>query len=653
MSSSSGRLWSYLDSAISPIKHTLEELSIGITSDYDADAEAHGGDGPEIYHDDGEYNSASSSSSFHLRDAGEDEDEDEARGLLNDHSLLREGKGSEARELGDDKLANDSSASQLVVEEEDDDKSTRASPREQHATHEVPDYAQLHEESRLGVVSDSEPAPHESEPAPTPTTTLAQAWANLGPLASTSKRVTLSPSPSDADSTPRARAHARWARAWDASRALIRRGKHGDKVGAPKRVAEQAARTSQRTLSAEDVIADTLRMMPVQPDRITNVDGPVLELSRVDDTSNAVDVTIKHSFRAHFDARTLPKNTMWALPPTPDGSAPPSFSALLLEGPRGDVDEDSSGSMLTTHAGTNDDDARAHDLMFSPEFAYLRIDSESISYTRDCIGPHNRLGIGGYGEVYKGVWRGTPVAVKRLFDQRGAGQEVFASEVSILSRLRHPRVVLWMGVIVEPQNLSIVMEYMDRGSLADVVHKMAPDGRTFANRLTTAMKMSWAHDIVEGMAYLHGQHIVHRDLTSNNVLMNKKGQAKITDFGLSKVKNSRHSNGTSSAKKHGAAYYCAPEALRNDPYDYPCDVFSFGVILWELMHRQRPFDGVDIYPFIASVQREGTRYIRSALEWNEAAIVGVPQVKDIALRCWLETPRDRPAFQELVGELVL
>ncbi|XRB15638.1 protein kinase domain-containing protein [Pseudoscourfieldia marina] len=320
-----------------------------------------------------------------------------------------------------------------------------------------------------------------------------------------------------------------------------------------------------------------------------------------------------------------------------------------------DEDDDSDNS-------DDDDDVSARNgldverllLDVDPGIEENRIPLEDIVFRgQNYMGPHNRLGIGGFGEVFKGKYVGTTVAVKRLIDQSGTDVlREFAREVSVLRKLRHPHVVLWMGVIIAPQQLSIVLEYMDRGSLSSVVHKMTPDGKAFADRLTTGMKMTWSSHIAEGMAYLHSKHIIHRDLTSNNVLMNKKGQAKITDFGLSKVKTSRLSQ-TSSAKKHGAAYYCAPEALRNDPYDYPCDVFSFGVILWELMHRQRPFYGVDIYPFIASVQREGSRFIRSTLEWNEAAIAGVPQVKDIALRCWLETSKDRPTFQQLVGELVV
>jgi len=302
---------------------------------------------------------------------------------------------------------------------------------------------------------------------------------------------------------------------------------------------------------------------------------------------------------------------------------------------------------------TDDDDnssTTSSTELFLHSVAEHRIRCSEIVFKSGYMGPQNRLGIGGYGEVFKASWLGTPVAVKRLFDHRGCDSTIdFAHEVSLLSRLRHPHVVLWMGVIVEPSELSIVMEYMDRGSLSSVVHRRTSDGKTFANTLTVAMKMSWVHDIVEGMAYLHGRGIVHRDLTSNNVLLNKKGQAKITDFGLSKVKTSRLSP---QKRQHGAAYYCAPEALGNDPYDYPCDVFSFGVIVWELMHRQRPFYGIDVHPFIAIVQREGSRFVRGTLEWNEAAIAGVPQVKDIALRCWLETSKDRPTFQELVGEVL-
>ena len=271
------------------------------------------------------------------------------------------------------------------------------------------------------------------------------------------------------------------------------------------------------------------------------------------------------------------------------------------------------------------------------------------------MGIANRLGVGGYGEVYQGKWRGTHVAVKRLLDQQGVDVlREFASEVHILSRLRHPRVVLWMGVVLEPNNLSIVTEFMDKGSLGKVLHARNPRTRLPAN-----LRARWSHDIAEGMSYLHGQQIVHRDLTPNNVLVNRASQVKITDFGLSKIKTSRLSNRSG---RQGAAFYCAPETLRNEPYDYPCDVFSFGVLLWELMHRRVPFAGQynDVLPFMAAMQRDGARIVVRALQWSddgaedEKAEDVAPTMRalaDVAARCWCERGAERPEFVALLPEL--
>ena len=286
--------------------------------------------------------------------------------------------------------------------------------------------------------------------------------------------------------------------------------------------------------------------------------------------------------------------------------------------------------------------------------------SGDIEYRGGRMGIANRLGIGGYGEVYQGKWRGTHVAVKRLLDQQGIDVlEEFTSEVRILSRLRHPRVVLWMGVIVEPNDLSIVTEFMDKGSLGKVLHGTKP-----RVRLPLSLRARWSHDIAEGMAYLHGQRIIHRDLTPNNVLVNRASQVKITDFGLSKIKSSRSQH--SSGRRQGAAFYCAPEVLANEPYDYPCDVFSFGILLWELMHRRVPFVGQydDVLPFMAAMQRDGSSVATTALQWGDGAEVVQTEdeweengarllraLADVAARCWRERGEERPAFVALLPEL--
>ena len=156
----------------------------------------------------------------------------------------------------------------------------------------------------------------------------------------------------------------------------------------------------------------------------------------------------------------------------------------------------------------------------------------------------------------------------------------------------------------------------------------------------------------------------HRDLTPNNVLVNRASQVKITDFGLSKIKSSRSQH--SSGRRQGAAFYCAPEVLANEPYDYPCDVFSFGILLWELMHRRVPFVGQydDVLPFMAAMQRDGSSVATTALQWGDGAEVVQTEdeweengarllraLADVAARCWRERGEERPAFVALLPEL--
>lgn len=177
--------------------------------------------------------------------------------------------------------------------------------------------------------------------------------------------------------------------------------------------------------------------------------------------------------------------------------------------------------------------------------------------------PPVRLGIGSYGEVFRAKWRGTTVAVKRLLDQRleAAAMDALRTELEIMSRLRHPNIVLWMGCCTRPGSAFIVTEFMNGGSLFHLLHK--PPRRN----LPLAARLGLALQVAQGMLYLHSldKPLVHRDLSSNNVLIDRRGNAKITDFGLSKTMSAANDGGASyltTTKGTGTAEYMAPEILR-------------------------------------------------------------------------------------------
>ncbi|TKY61054.1 Serine/threonine-protein kinase EDR1 [Spatholobus suberectus] len=162
----------------------------------------------------------------------------------------------------------------------------------------------------------------------------------------------------------------------------------------------------------------------------------------------------------------------------------------------------------------------------------------------DEIAMGERIGLGSYGEVYRGEWHGTEVAVKRFLyqDLSGESLEEFISEVQIMKRLRHPNVVLFMGAVTRPPNLSIVTEFLPRGSLYRLIHR--PN-----NQLDERRRLRMALDAARGMNNLHNctPVIVHRDLKSPNLLVDKNWVVKVCDFGLSRMKHSTFLSSRSTA----------------------------------------------------------------------------------------------------------
>ncbi|KAL5559267.1 hypothetical protein UlMin_035478 [Ulmus minor] len=245
-----------------------------------------------------------------------------------------------------------------------------------------------------------------------------------------------------------------------------------------------------------------------------------------------------------------------------------------------------------------------------------------------------RIGIGSYGEVYHADWNGTEVAVKKFLDQDVSGDALvqFKCEVEIMLRLRHPNVVLFMGAVTRSPHFSILTEYLPRGSLYRLLHR--PNFQLDEKR-----RLRMALDVAKGMNYLHISNptIVHRDLKSPNLLVDKNWVVKVCDFGLSRLK---HHTFLSSKSTAGTPEWMAPEVLRNEPANEKCDVYSFGVILWELATCRIPWKGLNPMQVVGAVGFQNKR-----LEIPEDIH---PEVAQIIHDCWQREPNLRPSFTQLM-----
>lgn len=252
-----------------------------------------------------------------------------------------------------------------------------------------------------------------------------------------------------------------------------------------------------------------------------------------------------------------------------------------------------------------------------------------------CIG--ERIGIGSYGEVYRADCNGTEVAVKKFLDQDFSGDALdqFKSEIEIMLRLRHPNVVLFMGAITRPPHFSILTEFLPRGSLYRLLHRpnLVLDER---RRLRMAL------DVAKGMNYLHTSHppVVHRDLKTPNLLVDRHWVVKVCDFGLSRTKHHTYLSSKSCA---GTPEWMAPEVLRNEPANEKCDVYSFGVILWELTTLRIPWKGLNPMQVVGAVGFQNKR-----LEIPEDMD---PVVAQIIRDCWQTEPHLRPSFSQLMSRI--
>ncbi|KAE9592817.1 putative protein kinase TKL-Pl-6 family [Lupinus albus] len=292
----------------------------------------------------------------------------------------------------------------------------------------------------------------------------------------------------------------------------------------------------------------------------------------------------------------------------------------------------------TNNAGIPQQDPSLGDLDFS---TLQLIKNEDLEELRE-------LGAGTFGTVYHGKWRGTDVAIKRIkkscFTGRSSEQErltvEFWREADILSKLHHPNVVAFYGVVQDGPGgtLATVAEFMVDGSLRHVLLRKD-------RYLDRRKRLIIAMDAAFGMEYLHAKNIVHFDLKCDNLLVNLKDPlrpiCKVADFGLSKIKR----NTLVSGGVRGTLPWMAPELLNggSNKVSEKVDVFSFGIVLWEILTGEEPYANMHYGAIIGGIVNNTLRPTIPGYCDHEWRI--------LMEQCWAPNPAVRPCFAEIARRL--
>ncbi|XP_069471849.1 mitogen-activated protein kinase kinase kinase 13 [Ambystoma mexicanum] len=259
---------------------------------------------------------------------------------------------------------------------------------------------------------------------------------------------------------------------------------------------------------------------------------------------------------------------------------------------------------------------------YSTEYKLQQQDTWEVPFEE--ISELQWLGSGAQGAVFLGKFRGEEVAIKKVREQK-------ETDIKHLRKLKHPNIIAFKAVCTQAPCYCIIMEYCAHGQLYEVLRA----GR----KVTPHLLVDWSSGIASGMSYLHLHKIIHRDLKSPNVLVTHTDTVKISDFGTSKELNDK----STKMSFAGTVAWMAPEVIRNEPVSEKVDIWSFGVVLWELLTGEIPYKDVD----------------SSAIIWgvgSNSLHLPVPSTcpdgfKILMKQTWQSKPRNRPSFRQILMHL--
>ena len=251
------------------------------------------------------------------------------------------------------------------------------------------------------------------------------------------------------------------------------------------------------------------------------------------------------------------------------------------------------------------------------------------------LGLGKKIGQGGFSEIYESQWLGIPVAVKVIFDPKITAEllEEFNNEIEKLFILRHPYIIQLYGITDKDksQKLAVITELAPKGSLFDYLHK---NPKT-KNNLSLDFKNKITKQLICTMAYIHSRGYVHRDLKTQNILLDKNLDMKMCDFGLTKLKSELNAG---SGQFAGTPCYMAPELFDRKFYDDKIDVFAFGTVLWEIYTQKIPYANCDSMEIKQKVTKGEELYCSSIVP---------KQIASLIQKCRSVKASDRPSFAEI------
>jgi serine/threonine protein kinase len=265
---------------------------------------------------------------------------------------------------------------------------------------------------------------------------------------------------------------------------------------------------------------------------------------------------------------------------------------------------------------------------------------DSWTIPKDHLTLKHEIGKGAFGTVYKADYLGIDVAVKTI-SQGGPNadpmEKTFAErEIAVLKSCRHPNVVAFIGVVENDkgEGLQIVLEYLSKGDLG---HYLLDNPEP----ISWIRKVKIALDVACGMAYLHARNIIFRDLKSENLLLDDTGKTKICDFGFARKSNKR-----AHMTMCGTDEFMAPEIIMGLEYDAKADVFSYGMLLFEIITRK------DVGQVIPRALENGYMIDEENLRQKITRSTDCPShFLELGCLCIKYAPDKRPNFLQIIGFL--
>lgn len=258
---------------------------------------------------------------------------------------------------------------------------------------------------------------------------------------------------------------------------------------------------------------------------------------------------------------------------------------------------------------------------------------------------------GGYGNVYHIQNKKTKkeYAAKILVTEDDTQNKILINrEIGIMIRLQHPTIIKFYGYSLkdfdDQNNVTIIMDFAKNGSLATLLQNVKKGlvDQTYDNTSRQKILVGVAY----AMMYLHQNRIIHRDLKPGNVLIDEFFNPQITDFGLSKIYQNDHSQ--SQTQAYGTPIYMAPEVVRGDRYNGKADVYSFAILMFEVITDSEPYPAfqkgkMSLFQFNSKVINEKMR--------PEFTVPVKESLKQLIVQCWSDNPDDRPTFEEIFNKI--